>query len=445
MWDRIGKGSVRGKAAAAGGRGDIELYAPQMAMLGGTGDLALAAQLEVGQIDVRGTWTGTPEGDLGKLLSGKAPKVVPGDASGFAAADLTMLFGAAPPVPIAGGVTLPQLAASLKGPVTVTIPAGTVDIEIRAPLNDPAPAKSIVEHCDELEIFEKAPQQQPGMCRFQLRGATVLELAAWVENNELRIGDHTGAPSPGKAGAMTQVARELAAGDWTAVLWGRGSMLNLSGVTPGSGDVPPEASFGFHAMSLLDEVGIGVRGDAKMGTAFRVFVRTVFANPADVVAKVVAISGSDIVTGKATQPAKAIAEGAPGTPFAADYAAGQGGMLIPSAVVGLAMQLGLPAFGVGAPGPDKPTAMDETQLVKLLVSAYAEEAYPRWMEQHPDKPCPSIKELGDILPIDPSIPRTVDPWGHELIVKCKDVPGKIGVMSVGPDGHEGTADDIRSW
>jgi general secretion pathway protein G len=45
----------------------------------------------------------------------------------------------------------------------------------------------------------------------------------------------------------------------------------------------------------------------------------------------------------------------------------------------------------------------------------------------------------------PLIPK--DPWGHEFIYEC---PGKhnsqaYDITSLGPDGAEGTADDIASW
>src|SRR5258706_10719590 len=50
MFARLGKGSLRGKVAAAGGRGDAELFAPGLRILGGTGDLAGAAELDTGTI-----------------------------------------------------------------------------------------------------------------------------------------------------------------------------------------------------------------------------------------------------------------------------------------------------------------------------------------------------------------------------------------------------------
>jgi len=50
--------------------------------------------------------------------------------------------------------------------------------------------------------------------------------------------------------------------------------------------------------------------------------------------------------------------------------------------------------------------------------------------------CPSIDQLGLSRGA-----RTKDPWDHDFIIKCEgDEPI---VISVGPDGEEGTEDDIQ--
>lgn len=38
-----------------------------------------------------------------------------------------------------------------------------------------------------------------------------------------------------------------------------------------------------------------------------------------------------------------------------------------------------------------------------------------------------------------------DPWGNEYILNSPGENGKIDVLSVGPDGEEGTGDDIGNW
>ncbi len=38
-----------------------------------------------------------------------------------------------------------------------------------------------------------------------------------------------------------------------------------------------------------------------------------------------------------------------------------------------------------------------------------------------------------------------DPWGNDYILNSPGEHGKIDVLSVGPDGEEGTDDDIGTW
>jgi len=83
-------------------------------------------------------------------------------------------------------------------------------------------------------------------------------------------------------------------------------------------------------------------------------------------------------------------------------------------------------------------------LAKIKVDRLANEAYPQWAMNHPEKACPdSIADLRDYA-LD-----TKDVWGHELKILCGPSlpPGVKGmaVLSVGEDGIEGTEDDIKSW
>src|SRR4030095_12464032 len=96
------------------------------------------------------------------------------------------------------------LTKSLAGPITAVIPAGSADIQISAPLTDPKPAPTALEHCDgDRKLFELAKTQTPGACRIVLQATNALELDMWVENNTLRLGAHKGAVPAGKPGGMT--------------------------------------------------------------------------------------------------------------------------------------------------------------------------------------------------------------------------------------------------
>lgn len=445
LFDRIGKGSLRGKVAIAGARGDAELYMANLPLLSATGgEIAIAAQLEPGQVSLYGAWAGTPSGPLESVVGLAAPKPDTSGASGFVALNVTPLLTSAPPLPIAGDVTLDQLAKSLAGPITATIPAGTVDVQIVAPLTDSKPAQAVIENCQDLgRLFTLSPTQVPGACRLMLQGTNQVELDAWVENSTLRLGAKKGPAPAGKPGAMTAIGRELANGTWTAAFWGRGTMLNLTGITPTDVEVPAQVALGIHAIALVNELGLGARVD-KDGLRFRAFLRTAWANPPALVPRILEIDGNDIVTGKAMMPAQALAAIAPGSPFAADFDAGQGGLMIPAAMIGLASAIAIPAVMqmLGGGGEEPPGApMDEADLVSLLLGAYVNEAYPKWQADHPGTTCPaSLAEVATYFGADPGVPVTTDPWGHELVMKC-DEKG-FTVMSVGPDGKPDTADDV---
>jgi hypothetical protein len=451
LFDRLGKGSLRGKVNA-GTRGDIEVLMKDITMLGDTkGDLAVAAKLDVGTVSVQGRWEGVPSGPLTQLIGVSAPHADTNNASGFVAINVKPILVAAPAIPVAGDVTLDKLGASLVGPVSAVIPAGSVDIQIHAPLVDPKPAQTVVDHCDDVgKFFALAKTQTPGTCRIVLQGTNALELDIWVEGNELRLGAHKGQAPAGKSGGMTSIGRELAGGEWTAAFWGRGTMLNLAGIAPNSQDVAPEVAVGIKAISLVNELGAAAKVDGH-GLTFRAYLRTAWTNPPDVVAKVSAISGTDIVTGKAGEPAKQIAAAAPTSPFAKDFDAGQGGLMIPAAAIGLATAVILPAVvramggGGEAPPPteDRPP-MDNKELTSLLVRAYVQEAYPQWQTEHKDTKCPAkLEDVAKYFGENPGIPVTTDPWGNALVMKCDEKAG-FSVLSVGEDGKEGTEDDVRA-
>jgi len=348
LFTLVGTGSLRGKPQLAGGRGDIELYAPQIPLFGGApGDAALVAQLSRGQLAVRAMWTGAPGGGLGKEIGVVAPHVDATGASGFAAGNVSALLQGLPPFPVAGGVTVDQVAQSLAGPVSVVIPSGSLDLQVHAPLTDPQPLTTALAHCSELAQLglDLVANQPKDACRFRIQTAAALELEAWVDaaSKELRLGAHRDQPAHGAIESLTAIGRELASGDWTAMFWGRGSMLNSTGITPTAVPPPPDAAAAIHAIALVDELGGGLRID-KNGIAFRGVLRTVWANPPELANQLVAIPGTDIARGTAIAPAFALAATSPGTPFATDFAAGQGGLILPAAVLGLASAILVPAI-----------------------------------------------------------------------------------------------------
>jgi hypothetical protein len=90
--------------------------------------------------------------------------------------------------------------------------------------------------------------------------------------------------------------------------------------------------------------------------------------------------------------------------------------------------------------------LDQTEMAQEVTMKYAFEAYPQWSAAHPDQACPDHLEALDVY-MDGKGGR--DPWGNAYKMFCgPNLPaGATGfaVMSLGPDGVDGTADDIKSW
>jgi general secretion pathway protein G len=99
-----------------------------------------------------------------------------------------------------------------------------------------------------------------------------------------------------------------------------------------------------------------------------------------------------------------------------------------------------------------PAVMDrwreaKIRTTKMKVVKYASEAFPAWAAQHAEEACP-----GELAELDryTNSHDAIDAWGRPLAMRCgarlpPGVPGGIAVSSVGPDGQDGTDDDIRSW
>ena len=353
MFARIGKASLRGKVTLAGTRGDIELYAPGLDAFGGTGDLAAVAHLSPGQVEVAMRWAGTPGAAFAQLGSAAAPKVDATGTSGFATIDVSPFLRDLPDMPVVTGVTTGQLSKALKGPIVATMPGGTTDLQLRMPLVDPAPVQALLDHCDELPLDPRATTKDH-TCRLALSVMSDLEVDAWIEKAELRIATHKGTTPAGQPSALTAFGRQLSAGDWSVAFWGRGSMMANKDVTPMTGDLPGEAAMMTHLMSLVSEIGVGAKVDGT-GVRLQALVRTVWASPQG--DQLAAISAADVLHGGSAAAKLAT----PGTPFAADYAAGQGGLMIPAALLGLGagligpalMQLiGLTSQAAASPGTD---------------------------------------------------------------------------------------------
>lgn len=95
----------------------------------------------------------------------------------------------------------------------------------------------------------------------------------------------------------------------------------------------------------------------------------------------------------------------------------------------------------------QPFARTDQDAAQLAVKKYAYEAFGEWSQSHPDKACPDkLDDLNQYM----DRKDVLDPWGHPYAMFCgaqlpAGAKGGLAVMSSGPDGHEGTEDDIKSW
>jgi len=86
-------------------------------------------------------------------------------------------------------------------------------------------------------------------------------------------------------------------------------------------------------------------------------------------------------------------------------------------------------------------------IAQLTVKKYAYEAFGEWSQAHPDKACPDkLEDLSQYMDSKDS----KDPWGNQYKMFCgQNLPagakGGLAVMSSGPDGKDGTEDDVKSW
>lgn len=95
---------------------------------------------------------------------------------------------------------------------------------------------------------------------------------------------------------------------------------------------------------------------------------------------------------------------------------------------------------------DQSAGKAKTDIARLGAQRFAFEAYPMWAREHADKACPD--KIDDLYQYVSAADRN-DPWGAPYHMLCgANLPAGargFAVFSLGEDGKEGTADDIKSW
>ena len=331
LLDTVGKGDLK---KHLGARGEIEIIGAELPFgePGKPMTVAAAIQLVRGQATLRGHVINAPKDLVARLAHSATPKIDVQRTAGFAVVDLPAWLPATEEK-LVGDITIGQVLGTLDGLITITTPAGATVLDVEQATTDPAPLATIIARCNELpggDVLEAATAD--GVCRFKAPNWDVT-LDMWMDGKTLRVG-HKQNPPAGAQVPMTPIGRELAQGPWSFVFWGRGTMLAgppIPGIEPV--DVPAESAMVIRLMSMISELGLGARmqGDRLEIVAS---VRTMFANPDDVVAKLATITANDLAATRARALAEPIARSAAGSPFAHDFAAGHAGLLVPTALAG---------------------------------------------------------------------------------------------------------------
>jgi hypothetical protein len=368
-----------------------------------------------------------------------------------------------PPIPLVDGVTIVDVVKSVAGPSTVSVPAGQTYLDIETPLSDAGPVTKVLAKCEDVTALkELGIKRVNGTCQIHTE-EPALDLDLWVDGTTLHVG-HKGTPLDGASVPMRPAALEIATGQWGFAIWGRGTEFAPQAKTTPN-DVTgfnPMNALPLRLLGVLNELGVAAKQETlKEGPAIRflVTIRTAFANPAAIADQLAAITGMDVLANTATAKAKPIAEANAGSLYAGDFAAGQHGMLLPTKFLQIVLQVGIPAIlatRAGAQPPaETPVAPGQTpdaeqpapaSRTQLIVSKYASDVYPAYLQANPDKPCPTMKELAGFVSPDAV---TDDEWGKPIVVLCgKELPAGakgIALVSGGPDGKVGTADDLKSY
>lgn len=341
LLDTLGKGALKSHVMKLGTRGDIEMVGAELAIGGGKGTLVQVLQLARGGGTLRGTLVGLAPELAKRLASQSRPRPESARSASFAVFDLRSLLAGAATTEMFG----PELAAviaAFAGAVTVTVPAGEHGIDARIPLSDGAPGKHLVEQCTSLPGIGPVATLKDGVCHFPIPNAN-LEVDLWLDadGKTLRLG--TKDLKPGLSIPLSNVGREIASGAWSLAFWGRGTVMGASQVPGVPGSVDPQTAVVLRALSAVNELGLGLRvtGDKLEYVAT---LRTIFANPDPVIAKLLAVTPDDIAAARAGDKAKVIATEHAGSPFAQDFKAGQMGLAIPYMMLGTFAGIAVPAF-----------------------------------------------------------------------------------------------------
>jgi hypothetical protein len=334
--DRLGTGSLAGKPAAAGARGDVEIVALPSEAEGSFKGLVATVAIERGQVVVRTSIKDAPAGPLAELAS-KHVTFDPGRASGFVAWILPLSA-----LGIDDGGPVGAVMSTMQGQVTAVVPSGVADVDVRVPFTKPDAIRGLLAQCDRLPLPPTIRAARDGdSCIVTATEGMPLTATVWLDGNTLRISRQRAAVTTATGPAPTAMGRELARGSWNLVFWGRGTTLgSVGGASWGAG---ADGVAAMRLLGYLTEFGLGVRVERDQ-TRMILVARSVLANPdpvADAMPGLIsrAATGADV-----SSEIKALAAAHPNSDLADDLSAGQTGLMLPTAAIGVLAAVAIPKF-----------------------------------------------------------------------------------------------------
>lgn len=339
VFTRISKGNLVRSRKLAGARGEIEVIAYD---LDGDSDaqMMLAVQLSRGSLVVRGGVRDPALTMTAQLAAAGKPPIALDKMSSFGVwnvAPLLRLIGDRSRT-LAAGLSIDDIISAIGGPLSFWTLNGSTGFEGRVHLANAALVRSLLDRCGDLKLDGVTLTSVNGRCRMR-EAQYSLDIDVFIEGSDLRL------VSTGQGTATsiepTPIARELASGEWALASYGRGSIAADGELF----DIPAEldkasVALAFRIFAVINEVGFGVRAEGDV-LRFVASVRTVWANPDDVVAKVLAIPTSALLDRSSVATAKQIAAASPRSPFSDDVRAGAYGPVLPTVTAGFVTSLAI--------------------------------------------------------------------------------------------------------
>jgi type II secretory pathway pseudopilin PulG len=340
VFAKLGHGGVPAAVHAVGTRGDLELVVQHIP---DAPELASVLQFEHGSVVMRGNVRQLPPEVAKYMGTPAAPPANAATAAGFGVIEFRPLLADMPAIPVVGGVTAADLAKSIAGPMTFTVPAGTTAFDAQVPLSDPTAMKTVIDQCANIPALQELQViASPGACHIPVPQNSVT-VDVRLDGKTLHFSTK-GAGEPTTL-AATGIGKLIGDGKWVFGTYGRGTVFtaDLNAVQPMialAGDAFRQVLRG---MSVFSEGGFGVSKDGDT-VHFVVGLRTIWSNPDDVVKQILAISPAQVIANQSTAAAEQIAAASPDSPFAQDLKAGVGGGYAFTPVVGILAAVAIPAF-----------------------------------------------------------------------------------------------------